>query len=173
MTLSIKGKQIINPHLLEHVRKHPEEFGADSEHLVTQTKELISSANRGFDFIAPVRHWSDDIVRAETMEKDFQQGVIRTESVQKTFKGVWTKEALIANVQGRKGMLVFLDVRGMGIDNIQAFVRLSRRVASGKYDKVDLMTGGESVTNKFITLVNHMKTKDISLGGDEGYFFFE
>jgi len=37
-------------------------------------------------------------------------------------------------------MLVFLDVRGMGIDNIQSFVRLARKVESGKYDKADLMT---------------------------------
>lgn len=70
-------------------------------------------------------------------------------------------------------MLVFLDVRGMGIDNIQAFAELARKVASRKYDKVDLMTGGDSVTNKFTAFTNHLKTKDIALGGDEGYLFFE
>lgn len=163
MTLSLKGKRIINPHLLEYTRKHPQEFSADSEQLVSQTKELIANANRGFDFIAPVRHWSDDIARAELMEKNFQQGIIDTAHLQKTFKGVWTKEALISNVQGKKGMLVFLDVRGMGIDNIQAFSRLAHKVASGRYDKADLLTGGDNVTDKFITFTNHLKTKHIAL----------
>lgn len=164
---------IINSDLLGYVRKYSGEFGSDSQVLASKIGDYISNANRGFDFIAPVRHWSDDIARAEVMEQNFQQKIIDVEHIQKTFKGVWTKEALIANVQGKKGMLVFLDVRGMGIDNIQSFARLARKVASGKYDKADLMTGGDSVTNKFTSFTNHLKTKDISLGGDEGYLFFE
>jgi hypothetical protein len=60
-------------------------------------------------------------------------------------------------------MLVFLDIRGMGIDNIQSFIQLARKVASGNYEKWELMTGGNSVTNKFTVFTNHLKTKNIAL----------
>ncbi|PJC56608.1 hypothetical protein CO024_02125, partial [Candidatus Gracilibacteria bacterium CG_4_9_14_0_2_um_filter_38_7] len=167
------GGYIINPDLLGYVRKYSAEFPPESKVLVQNISDYISYANQGFDFIAPIRKWSDDIPRVEKMERDFQKGIIYVQNIQETFKGVLTKEALTSNVEGKKGMLVFLDVRGMGIDNIQSFVRLARKVESGKYDKADLMTGGDSVTNKFITFTNNLKTKNISLGGDEAYLFFE
>lgn len=54
-------------------------------------------------------------------------------------------------------MCMFVDIKDMGIQNLQSFQHLSRKVASGKSDMDDLLSAGKEVTDSFIVLVNKIK----------------
>ena len=52
---------------------------------------------------------------------------------------------------------MFVDIKDMGIHNLQSFQHLSRKIASGKTAPEDLLSGGKEVTDNFIVLISHVK----------------
>ena len=68
-----------------------------------------------------------------------------------------SKEHFMYTIDKKPGMSMFIDIKDMGIQNLQSFQHLSRKVASGKDDINDLLSGGKEVTDSFIVFINKIR----------------
>ncbi|MDD2891656.1 MAG: hypothetical protein PHQ95_01705 [Candidatus Gracilibacteria bacterium] len=177
VVFEIGGQKILNPELLRQIRKHGATgAGIEPKALAEYIERYIDTLNKGFDFIVPARNLEKDLKTARDISQDFSQGIIRTQSLLETFKGVMTREHFMHMVGNKSGMRVFIDIKDMGIENLQSFGQLAKKVGSGTYSPDDLLTAGKEMTDKFTLFVERIRMSYpdalISLGGDEIRVFF-
>ena len=56
-----------------------------------------------------------------------------------------------------RGVRMFVDIKDMGIQNLQSFQYLSRKIASQKNHSDDLLSGGREVTDSFRIFVGKIR----------------
>lgn len=56
-----------------------------------------------------------------------------------------------------KGVRMFVDIKDMGIQNLQSFQDISRRMVSKTIHPDDLLSGGREVTDSFRILVRKIR----------------
>lgn len=153
----IGDQRLLHPELLRQVRKNGAETKMASKELAREIHEYIRTLNAGFDFIVPAHDLEKDLLKAAKMSEDFGRGIIQREALLDNFKGVMTKETFFHATDKKQGMKMFVDIKDMGIQNLQSFQHLSRKVASGKSGPGDLLTAGKEITDSFMHLVRKIK----------------
>lgn len=84
------------------------------------------------------------------------------------FKGVKTREAFMQMTEKKPGMRLFIDIKDMGLQNLQSFQFLSRKTASMQADSRDMLKAGKEVTDNFMVLIRKIRAShpdaEIALG---------
>lgn len=175
--IQIGEQKFLNPELLRRVRKNGVLWSdIKPKELAEYIKRYIDALNKGFDFIVPARNLEEDLKKARQMSKDFSEGRIKKASLLETFKGVMTHEHFMHMVWNKEGMRLFIDIKDMGIENLESFRQLAKKIGTGVYSSNEILSAGKEMTDKFSLFVGKVKKfypdALISLGWDEIRIFF-
>lgn len=122
-----KGESRINPQLLQVIRKG--EAKVSPPEIARAFEEYIRRTNSGFDFIVPASgNIEEEFARAHALDAMMRSGRIRADMVLQNYKGTYTKEALMAASKGKEGMRIFIDVKNMGIMNLESFLSTASEI---------------------------------------------
>lgn len=127
--LDMYGKSRPHPLLIDLIRKPGGKEIIESSHLRKQIESYLTALNQELDYIAPALDFNSGFQEARSIEEDFQKGVIRRESIETTYKKSLSKSAFFQKIEGRDGVCVMLDVKGMFSKNNSAFIKLSEMIA--------------------------------------------
>ena len=165
------NRERLSPELLRVIRKKGAGSIAEAS-LGKDVERYIELLNSGFDFISPRRNASGEAETAARFETAIRSGAIPKEALTTTFKGARSKESLVAETMGKAGIRISVDVKDMGLMNLESFRRIARKVAgSGKGADPAVLEAGAEVTRAFASAVGEIRKRfskaEIALGGDE------
>ena len=179
VVISIWDTKIINPILLRVVRKNKLLLDLDWNKfwdLEKYIKDYLHTLNKWFDFIAPYLDFKLDVKIAEKINKQIRMWKLDLDYFLHNFKWYMPKNVFLRYLEWKEWKLYFIDVKDMWILNLQDFRKLALQISEKGLENVDLTTAGKTVTQKFIYVVNNLKSKypdlKISLWGDEIYVYW-
>jgi hypothetical protein len=113
---------------------------------------FLTALNQELDYIAPALDFESGFQEAHRIEEDFQKGIIRRTSIETTYKKSLSKSAFFQKIEGKDGVCVMLDVKGMFSKNNSAFIKLSEMIAdTGKtVSTLERLDALGSITRAFI-----------------------
>jgi len=173
------GKSRPHPLLIDLIRKPGGKEIIESEKLWNQIELFLTALNQELDYIAPALDFESGFQEAHRIEEDFQKGIIRRTSIETTYKKSLSKSAFFQKIEGKDGVCVMLDVKGMFSKNNSAFIKLSEMIAdTGKtVSTLERLDALGSITRAFIRWTENIgriyPNMLSSHGGDEFIFFIE
>ncbi len=131
--------------------------------------------NSSCDFIPPVANPKDLAAAAEAVgdiERSIRAGSIPKEAFEYTFKGYRSKESFLAVTEGRPGIRMIIDIRGMMLKNLESFERIVEAVSKSRNGSDPaILTAGSEMTEKLMAAIAEIRRRypgaDIGVGGDE------